>query len=88
MSGRPASAAFPILHRSELLARFVREHRTIAVTGTSGKSTVTAMIFEILRAAGRDPSVITGGDLLLLQDEGLLGQRLGGDGRPAGHRSR
>ena len=45
--------------------RFVAEHRTVAVTGTSGKSTVTAMIFEILRGAGLDPSVITGGDLVL-----------------------
>lgn len=68
----------PILHRSELLARFVSERRSIAVTGTSGKSTVTAMIFEILRGAGRDPSVITGGDLLLLQEEGLLGNAWAG----------
>ena len=35
----------PIIHRSELLAHFVHAHRTIAVTGTSGKSTVVAMIF-------------------------------------------
>jgi UDP-N-acetylmuramate--alanine ligase len=53
----------PVLHRSELLARFVREHRAVAITGTSGKSTVTAMTFEILVAAGLDPSVITGADL-------------------------
>jgi UDP-N-acetylmuramate--alanine ligase len=62
-----------IVHRSELLARFVADHRTIAVTGTSGKSTVVAMIFEILRGAERDPSVITGGDLVLLQRQGLWG---------------
>jgi UDP-N-acetylmuramate-alanine ligase len=70
----------PILHRSELLARFVRERRTIAVTGTSGKSTVTAMIFEILRGAERDPSVITGGNLLCLQEQGLLGNAWAGHG--------
>ncbi|MGH7724560.1 MAG: UDP-N-acetylmuramate--L-alanine ligase [Candidatus Eiseniibacteriota bacterium] len=63
----------PILHRSEMLAHFVAALRTIAVSGTSGKSTVVAMIFEILRGAGRDPSVITGGDLELLRDEGLWG---------------
>jgi len=63
----------PILHRSELLARFVRDHRTLAVSGTSGKSTVVAMAFEALRAAGRDPSVITGGDLEALRAEGLWG---------------
>jgi UDP-N-acetylmuramate--alanine ligase len=63
----------PILHRSELLAHLVAAHRTIAVTGTSGKSTTTAMIFELLQGAGRDPSVITGGDLLALQARGLWG---------------
>ncbi len=68
----------PILHRSELLARFVSDRRTIAVTGTSGKSTVTAMIFEILRGVGRDPSVITGGDLVLLQEQGHLGNAWAG----------
>jgi len=68
----------PIVHRSELLAHFVSAYRSIAVTGTSGKSTVTAMIFEILRGAGRDPSVITGGDLPLLQAEGLPGNAYAG----------
>jgi len=68
----------PVVHRSELLARFVADHRTIAVTGTSGKSTVVAMIFEILRGAGRDPSVITGGELQSLQREGLWGNAWAG----------
>ncbi len=63
----------PVLHRSELLAHLVASHRTVAVTGTSGKSTTTAMVFELLRGAGRDPSVITGGDLRLLQAEGTWG---------------
>ncbi len=63
----------PIVHRSELLAHFVAAQRTIAVSGTSGKSTVAAMAFEVLRGAGRDPGVITGGDLELLRAEGLWG---------------
>ena len=68
----------PIVHRSEMLAYFVARHRSIAVTGTSGKSTVTGMIFEILRGAGRDPSVITGGDLPALQADGLPGNAYAG----------
>jgi UDP-N-acetylmuramate--alanine ligase len=68
----------PIVHRSELLAHFVASYRTVAVSGTSGKSTVTAMIFEILEGAGRDPSVITGGDLRLLQARGLPGNAFAG----------
>ena len=68
----------PIVHRSELLAHFVASYRTVAVSGTSGKSTVTAMVFEILEGAGRDPSVITGGDLRLLQASGLPGNAFAG----------
>lgn len=68
----------PIVHRSEMLAHFVAQSRSIAVTGTSGKSTVAGMIFEILRGANRDPSVITGGDLPLLQTEGLPGNAYAG----------
>jgi UDP-N-acetylmuramate--alanine ligase len=68
----------PILHRSELLAHLVASHRTVAITGTSGKSTTTAMVFELLRGAGRDPSVITGGDLRALQAEGLWGNAWAG----------
>ncbi len=68
----------PIFHRSELLAALVAARRTIAVAGTSGKSTVVAMIFELLRAAGRDPSLVTGGDVRALAAEGYLGNAWAG----------
>jgi UDP-N-acetylmuramate-alanine ligase len=63
----------PVWHRSELLARYMEEHRAVAVTGTSGKSTVTAMTFQILVAAGLSPSVITGADLDGLRNGELPG---------------
>ena len=68
----------PLVHRSELLAHFVAELRTLAISGTSGKSTTVAMAFELLRGAGRDPSVITGGELIALQQEGLWGNAWAG----------
>lgn len=68
----------PVLHRSEFLAHLVGKYRTVAVTGTSGKSTTTAMIFEILRGAGLDPSVITGGELVALEREGRWGNAWAG----------
>ncbi len=43
----------PIVHRSDTLAAIIEEKRTIAVAGTSGKSTVTSMIFEFLTACGK-----------------------------------
>ena len=66
-------AGVPILHRSELLARHVASHRTVAVSGTSGKSTVTAMVFTILRDAGLTPGLLTGGPLAGLVAAGHLG---------------
>jgi UDP-N-acetylmuramate--alanine ligase len=68
----------PVVHRSEMLAHFVGAFRSIAVTGTSGKSTVTGMTFEILRGLGADPSVITGGDLPALQAQGFIGNAYAG----------
>ena len=72
--------ALPIVHRSELLAHWVSAFRSVAVSGTSGKSTTTAMVFEILRGAGLDPSVITGGDLVTLQEAGYWGNAWAGKG--------
>ena len=63
----------PLVHRSDLLASFVDSHTTIAIAGTSGKSTVTAVCFELLRAAGKDPSLITGAPLTSLTARGFAG---------------
>jgi UDP-N-acetylmuramate--alanine ligase len=63
----------PLLHRSELLAKYVAGHRAIAVSGTSGKSTVTAMVFTILEACGRNPGLLTGGPVAALVNKGRLG---------------
>lgn len=54
-----------LLHRSVVLAELAAGwERTIAVTGTSGKSTVTGMIGWILDVAGWDPVVVNGAPVL------------------------
>ena len=68
----------PIIHRSDLLAAIITSKRTIAVAGTSGKSTVTAMIFEFLTACGKSPSLISGAPLRRLEKEGLIGNAFSG----------
>jgi UDP-N-acetylmuramate--L-alanine ligase len=65
--------AIPIIHRSEYLADITSRYKTISVTGTNGKSTVAAMIFDILDYAGTSPSLLTGANLVSLEDRGLLG---------------
>ena len=42
--------------------------------GSSGKSTVVAMVFEALRGAGLDPGLLTGGELECLKAERPQGQ--------------
>lgn len=63
----------PLIKRSELLAAISAEKKTIAVGGTSGKSTTTAMIFHILQEAGLSPSLMTGAGLTALQKKNLPG---------------
>lgn len=51
----------PVGHRAEMLAELLRYKKGIAVSGTHGKTTTTAMISEMLKMAGLDPSFIIGG---------------------------
>lgn len=71
-------SGLPVVHRSDLLAAIVASTRTIAVAGTSGKSTVTAMIFEFLSACGKSPSLVSGAPLLRLARQGLIGNAFAG----------
>lgn len=55
-----AAKGIPEMSYAEALGAASRDKRTIAITGTNGKSTTTAMIGLILEAAGFDPTVIVG----------------------------
>jgi UDP-N-acetylmuramate--alanine ligase len=68
----------PIIHRADLLAAIIATKQTIAVAGTSGKSTVTAMIFEFMTACGKSPSLISGAGLRSLEKQGLIGNAYSG----------
>ena len=70
----------PIVKRSELLAEIVLIKKTIAIGGTSGKSTTSAMLYEILFHAGLKPSIIGGAGLTRLIQEGKVGNAAYGEG--------
>ncbi len=53
-------AGIPVLKRSEFLRQLLMDHRTIAVAGSHGKTTTTAMIAWMLFKLGLDPSYIIG----------------------------
>jgi UDP-N-acetylmuramate--alanine ligase len=70
----------PIIRRSELLALIAATKKTIAIGGTSGKSTTTGMLFDIMRHAGKNPSVISGAGLVDLIKKGKIGNAYVGTG--------
>ncbi len=65
----------PVIPRAEMLAELMRLQEGIAVAGTHGKTTTTAMLSSVLQAGGCDPTVVVGGRLHNLE----LGARLGSD---------
>lgn len=65
----------PLFERAEAWGLLMREYRNaVCVAGTHGKTTVTAMLAQILIAAGRDPTVMLGGVLPCLGSGFRLGQ--------------
>ena len=58
-----AAAGQAILHRGDLLAELSKMKRTIAVSGTHGKTTTASMAALALRETGRDPAFVIGGEL-------------------------
>ncbi|MBF4994859.1 UDP-N-acetylmuramate--L-alanine ligase [Arthrobacter gandavensis] len=60
------AAGLRVIHRSEALAAAMEGRDVVAVAGTHGKTTTTAMITVLLREAGLDPSFAIGGDVAAL----------------------
>ncbi len=56
-------AAATELHRADLLAEIAALRRCLAVTGTHGKTTTSAMVVHALRGAGLHPAYVVGGEL-------------------------
>ncbi len=59
-----------VIHRGELLAELCAEKRLIAIAGTHGKTTTTAMAVWALRGLGEDPAFFVGGEVPGLGPEG------------------
>ena len=70
----------PIIKRSELLSIIAKSKKTIAVAGTSGKSTTSAMLYQILVDANFEPSIISGAGLTSIIKQGKIGNAAVGKG--------
>ena len=53
----------PVTHRAKALARTLQGYKLIAVVGTCGKSTVTAMLGHVLTECGLDPMCVNGANV-------------------------
>jgi len=62
------------MRRAELLGLLMQKKRGIAVAGTHGKTTTTAMIARLLLEAGLDPTVLVGGTMRDLGSNAHLGK--------------
>ncbi len=53
----------PVMNRARALGQWVNEGRVVAIAGTHGKTTTTAMTTAILEAGGLDPTGVAGGEV-------------------------
>jgi UDP-N-acetylmuramate--alanine ligase len=55
------AAGIPVFKRADFLGRLMEEKTGVAIAGTHGKTTTTAMLAFVLTKLGADPSFIAGG---------------------------
>lgn len=60
------------VHRADVLAEMMAGYQTVAVSGTHGKTSTTALIYTALKHAGVDVGVINGGVLQSLGTNAVL----------------
>lgn len=57
------SSDIPVVWRGQALAQLMRGYRSVAVSGTHGKTTTSGMIATVMRTAGMDPTYALGADI-------------------------
>jgi UDP-N-acetylmuramate--alanine ligase len=69
------ASGIPTFERAKLLGAVTRRYTDcVCVCGTHGKTTTTAMLTQIMRTAGLDPTAVIGGRLPMTGTNGLVGQ--------------
>ncbi|MBC8234332.1 UDP-N-acetylmuramate--L-alanine ligase [bacterium] len=63
----------PVIIGAEMLAEIMRMKYSVAISGTHGKTTTTAMTAAVLENSGFDPTVVVGGRLVSLGSNARLG---------------
>jgi UDP-N-acetylmuramate--alanine ligase len=63
-----------MLHRSEMLLELMKGFKTLAITGTHGKTTTTSLLSWVLHKSGVDPSFCIGGMLPQFKSNAMHGK--------------
>lgn len=63
-----------LMHRSDLLLHLMKGYKTLAVTGTHGKTTTSALLTWVMKQAGKDPSFAVGGMIPQFQSNAGYGE--------------
>ncbi len=64
----------PLWHRSELLRFLMESHKSLAVAGTHGKTTTSALLTHVLLTASLDPTYVIGGILVSEKTNSAIGK--------------
>ena len=81
---RARELGVPVTHRAAALAEVLSSRRLVAVAGTCGKSTVTAILGHLLAECGFDPVVVNGAQIVGWDAAGTrVGSTRRGDGEYA-----
>ena len=64
----------PIIKRADMVARLMEGHSSIAIAGTHGKTTTTALVSFMLVRAGFSPTFLVGGDVVNLGTNAAAGE--------------
>ncbi|MDR4505367.1 MAG: UDP-N-acetylmuramate--L-alanine ligase [Candidatus Scalindua sp.] len=63
-----------VVKYSEFLGSLMKDRRGIAVSGTHGKTTTSAMISTILKKSGHEPTFVVGGDIVEIGGGSCVGK--------------
>ncbi|HZI94636.1 MAG TPA: UDP-N-acetylmuramate--L-alanine ligase [Patescibacteria group bacterium] len=64
----------PVIPRAEMLGELMRMKYGVAIAGSHGKTSTTAMVAQVLSGAGLDPTIVIGGRLNMLGSSAKLGK--------------
>ncbi len=64
----------PVIPRAEMLAELMKMKYGVAIAGSHGKTSTTAMVAQVLSGAGLDPTIVIGGRLNIFDSSAKLGK--------------